>query len=144
MLQGHVTQEPCGIIGRRSLLQQVTILPSFIAIGTVFVEDMMILSYNEFVMWFQKTMLLTLFRIGIFGAAHEWRGNENWHSHTLPKEDPKNIWITWHTAWVLLISAFFQEISKFCYIKKYRYRLYFGASFLILLIILLINSLISL
>ena len=23
-----------------------------------------------------------------------------------PKEDPKNIWITWHTPWVLLTSAF--------------------------------------
>ena len=29
-------------------------------------------------------------------------------SYTLPEEDPKNVWITWHTHWVLLTSAFFQ------------------------------------
>ena len=29
----------------------------------------------------------------------------------LPKEDPKNIWITWHTLWVLLASAFFHRKS---------------------------------
>ena len=50
---------------------------------------------------------LTLFRMGIFGAAHEWRrpkkppplpkicdisyNGETWHSYTLPREDPKNI-----------------------------------------------------
>ena len=40
---------------------------------------------------------LTLFRMGIFGAAHGWgRGqkvnnDETWYSYTLPKEDPKNI-----------------------------------------------------
>ena len=27
--------------------------------------------------------------------------------YTLPKEDPKNIWITWRTSWVLLTSLFF-------------------------------------
>ena len=32
-----------------------------------------------------------------------------WHSYTLPKEDPKNIWITWHTPWVLLTSVFFHR-----------------------------------
>ena len=31
------------------------------------------------------------------------------------------------------ISSFSREISKFCYIKKYMYRLYFDAKFLILL-----------
>ena len=31
------------------------------------------------------------------------------------------------------ISISSSEISKFCYIKKYRYRLHFGAQFLILL-----------
>ena len=54
--------------------------------------------------------LLTLFRMGSFGAAHGWRGeggvkkaplpknlshisynDETWHSYTLLKEDPKNI-----------------------------------------------------
>ena len=31
------------------------------------------------------------------------------------------------------ISIFSREISKFCYIKKYRYRLHFDSQFLILL-----------
>ena len=37
--------------------------------------------------------------------------DETGHNYTLPKEDPKNIWITWHTDWVLLISAIFHEKS---------------------------------
>ena len=32
-------------------------------------------------------------------------------SYTLPKEDPKNIWIPWHTPFVLLTSAFFHSKS---------------------------------
>ena len=40
----------------------------------------------------------------------------------------------WHTPWFLLKSAcFFLESSKFCYVKKYRYRLHFSTEFLILL-----------
>ena len=98
--------------------------------------------------------------MGLFGAAHGWgapksvthintnmshhtvishnsvthiNNDETWHTYTLPKEDTKNIWITWHTPWVLLISAFFTEINKFLYIKKYKYRFYFDTLFLILL-----------
>ena len=45
--------------------------------------------------------------------------DETWHSYTLPKEDQKNICITWHSPWVLLALAFFSpEIGKFCCIKK--------------------------
>ena len=55
-------------------------------------------------------------------------------SYTLPKKDPKNTWITRHNHGVLLTSAFLKpESSKSCYIKKYRYRLYFDTKFLILL-----------
>ena len=36
---------------------------------------------------------------------------ETLHNYTLPKEDPKNILITWHTPWVLLTSAFFHRKS---------------------------------
>ena len=50
-------------------------------------------------------LFLTLFRIGFFGAAHEWNHGaaqeenlsqisynvEAWHSYTLPKKGPKNI-----------------------------------------------------
>ena len=46
---------------------------------------------------------LTWFRMGLFGAAHGWGGHEG---PNLPKEDAKNIWITWHTPWLLLKSAF--------------------------------------
>ena len=60
--------------------------------------------------------------------------DETWHSYTLPKENTKNIWIMRHTPWVLLTSAFFLPgISKFCYIKKYGYRLHFDTWFLIFL-----------
>ena len=63
--------------------------------------------------------------MGLFGAAHAWgtkrppsrksdthiSNDETWHSYTLPKEDPKNIWITWHTPWVLVSLAFFHRKS---------------------------------
>ena len=69
-----------------------------------------------FVEW---TSALTLFRMGFFRAAHGLGGGgshisynvEAWHRYTLPKEDPKNIWITWHIPWVLLRSAFFHQKS---------------------------------
>ena len=66
--------------------------------------------------------ILTLFSTGLFRAAHRYMGrgqnlslsknyhnlfyNETWHSFSLPKEDPKNMWITWHIPWILLTSAF--------------------------------------
>ena len=39
--------------------------------------------------------------------CHTSCNNETWHNYTLPKEDPKNIWITGHIPWVLLTSALF-------------------------------------
>ena len=54
--------------------------------------------------------------------------DETWHSYTLPKkEDPKNIPMNYltHPLSSADITIFSPEISKFCYIKKYRYRLYF-------------------
>ena len=33
--------------------------------------------------------------------------DETWHNYTLLKEDPKNLFFTRHTLWVLLTSAFF-------------------------------------
>ena len=102
-----------------------------------------------------------------FWAAHGWGGGAkrspslkylthilqwwNLAQLHLTIEDPKKIWITWHTPWLLLTSVFFSpEISKFCYIKKYRYRLHFSTKFLIILDFLeslkisLINLVISL
>ena len=37
--------------------------------------------------------------------------DETWRSYTLPKEDPRNTWIMWHTPWVLLTSPFFHRKS---------------------------------
>ena len=69
---------------------------------------------------------LTLFRMGIFGAAHRLGvkkapppynlshisyNDETWNSYILPKEDPKKIWITWHNPWVLVTSTFFHRKS---------------------------------
>ena len=39
-------------------------------------------------------------------------------SYSLPKEDPKNIWITWHNPWVLLTSAFFHCKSANFFISR--------------------------
>ena len=59
--------------------------------------------------------------MGFLRAAHGWvedkdaalpkiyHNDETWHSYTLPKKDPKNpknIWIMWHTPWVLLAPGF--------------------------------------
>ena len=40
---------------------------------------------------------------------HKSYNDEILHNYTLPKEDPKNIWITWHNLWVLLTSVFFRR-----------------------------------
>ena len=66
-------------------------------------------------------------------SAHISDNDKTWHSYTLLKEDPKNIWITWHLPWVLLIWAFFQRKSANFAILQNTDRLHFGASFLILL-----------
>ena len=78
-------------------------------------------------------MNLTLFRMDLFGAAHRsgWQKGPpclksvthpkmmKRGSFNLPKEDPKNLRFA-------DISIYSLEIRKFCYIKKYRYRLHFG------------------
>ena len=51
----------------------------------------------------------------------------------IPKGDPKTIWITWHIPLVLLTSTFLPEITKFCYIKKYKYRFHLDTKLLTLL-----------
>ena len=98
---------------------------------------------------------ITLFRIDLFEAAHGWRAreggghkkaplpwnlshisykDETWDSYTLPKEDRKKVLN--HVTYPLSsadISIFSLEISKICYIRKYKCRLHFG-NFLIILI----------
>ena len=51
--------------------------------------------------------------------------NETWYSYTLAKEDLREHHET-HSLSSADISIFSQEISIFCYIKKYRYRLHFN------------------
>ena len=41
--------------------------------------------------------------------SHISYNEKPWRNYTLPKEDPKNIWITWHNLWVLLTSVFFRR-----------------------------------
>ena len=108
-------------------------------------------------------VVLTLFRMGIFGAAHKWGGCPK--KIPLPKichryptimklgnaisylKKIKKIYdhVT-HTLSSADICIFSLEISKFCYIKKYRHRLHFDTEFLILLTFLesLINMVITL
>ena len=50
----------------------------------------------------------------------------NIDSYALPKADPKNINYATHPLSSADVSIFSPEISNFCYIKKYRYRLHFN------------------
>ena len=45
--------------------------------------------------------------------SHISYNDENWQSYTVPKEVPKTIWITWHTAWVLLTAFFYRKSANF-------------------------------
>ena len=69
--------------------------------------------------------------MALFGAAHGWVGakrfpltkmshnDETSHSYALPKEDTKNIIITWNSLWVLLASVFFNwKLSNFAISKN--------------------------
>ena len=50
--------------------------------------------------------------------SHISCNDETWHSCTLPKENSKNIRITWHNPWVLLSSAFFhRKPANFLYLE---------------------------
>ena len=85
---------------------------------------------------------LTLFRMGFFRAAHRWGGEGGWGQKSLPSLKPvTHILKLWklgtvipskkymnHVADLLSsadVSIFSPEISKFCYIKKWIYRLHF-------------------
>ena len=63
---------------------------------------------------------LTLFRMSFLGAAlsHISYNDETRHWYTSPKEDPKEIWVTWHTPWVLLTSGFFHRKSTYFDISR--------------------------
>ena len=91
------------------------------------------------------------FQDGLFGAAHGWGGGTAKRPPSLKSVTPIVQW--WNLAQLYLtqgrskkymnhvtyplssadISSFSQEINKFSYIKKYRYRLHFDALFLFIL-----------
>ena len=96
---------------------------------------------------------LTLFRMSFFGAAHELGGGGVAKSPSPYLKSVIDILQWWSLAQLYLtlkgckkyanlvthllssadISNFSPEISRFCYIKKYMYRLHFDTLFLILL-----------
>ena len=93
--------------------------------------------------------LLSLFRMGFFGAAHGWGATKRsplpkiCHKYAIVmklgtiipylKMAQKYMNHVTHPVNSADISIFSPEISKFCYIRKYRYRLHFNTEFLILL-----------
>ena len=97
-------------------------------------------SRNSFDVIFTKLNALTLFRMGFFGAAHGW-GSKKVPSlksviHILQWWNLAQLYLTQrrsknyinhvtHPLRSADISIFSSEISKICYNKKYRYRLYF-------------------
>ena len=91
----------------------------------------------KFCEYFDLTLVdsLTLFRIGLFGAAHGW-GVLGGGQKSPPLKSATHI-LQWRNLVKLYlipdISNFSPEITKICYIKKYRYRLHFGTWFKILL-----------
>ena len=77
--------------------------------------------------------ILTLFRMGFFGAVHGWGGDLS-HVSTMmklgrvtsyPRKTQKYINHVTHHLSSVGVSIFSPEISKFYYIKKCRYRLDF-------------------
>ena len=97
-------------------------------------------------------VLLTLFRMSFFGAAHGWGGGGG-RKKTPPQKSVKHILQCSNLAQLYLtqrrfkkymnhathplssadIHIFSPEISKFCCIKKYGYRLHFDTQFLSIL-----------
>ena len=66
--------------------------------------------------------------MGLFEPAHICENYKTRHSYTLPKEDQKKKKCESRVIYPFNsadISIFSTEISKFCYIKKNRYRLNF-------------------
>ena len=91
-------------------------------------------------------LLLTLFRMDLFGGCYAWEGQKGPVAkicHIYPAMMKLGTVIPYlkkiqkiyesRDIPVAGISIFTLEISKFCYSKKYRYRLHFNTSFLILL-----------
>ena len=78
-------------------------------------------------------LYLTLFREGLFGVTYRW-GKVNLTCHTYPTmmkhgtviPSVKKIYKIWESRDTYLeVCWHFMQMSKFFYIKKYRYRLHF-------------------
>ena len=94
-------------------------------------------------------MVLTLFRMGFFGAAHRWGLAKKATIHKICHTYPTMMKLSTVIAYLKKFQKtyesrdtplefcwnqhFLLEISKLCYIKKYRYSLQFDTQFLILL-----------
>ena len=89
-----------------------------------------------------RAVILTLFRMGFFGAAHGWEWGAFWPpslksaSHILQWWNLAQLYLTLGRSKKCInhvtnplssadISIFSAETSKFCYIKKYTYTLEF-------------------
>ena len=83
-----------------------------------------LLSYDEhYIDSTELSSVLTLFRMSFFGAAHRWGATKI--CHTYPPMMRIGTFIPYLKKNPLSsadISIFLLENSKFCYIKKYRYR----------------------
>ena len=92
--------------------------------------------------FYKNVFYLTLFRMGLFRVAHIWKAKRLPFPkicHTYPairklaqvyltsKRSKKYINPMTHPLSSADICIFSPEISSFCYIKKYRYRLHFNA-----------------
>ena len=92
---------------------------------------------KHYLSFYDITVTLTLFRMGTFGTAHRWGGiqKRSLHPktcHTYPTmmkfntvipylkkiKKKKKKWITWHTPWLLLTSAFFHRKSANFFISR--------------------------
>ena len=98
----------------------------------------------------ERNRVLTLFRMDPFGAGNGYGGvgkkaplPKIFHTYLIVmklgtfipcwKKTKKYLNHVTHSLSWADISIFSSEISKFCYIRKYRYRLHFGAKFLFFL-----------
>ena len=72
-----------------------------------------------------KVTILTLFRMGFFEAARGLGGGGQTRLYLTQRRSKKYMNHVTQLLSSADISIFSREISKFCYITKYRYRLYF-------------------
>ena len=107
-----------------------------------FVSCYQFLTLLEIILWVTflfRSMILTLFRMGIFGDDHRWGGRPTslksvthilkwWNLAVVPylKKIQKYMNHVTHPVSSADISFFSLEISKFFYIKKCRHRLHFA------------------